>query len=165
MNEDIKISGDNEFSLITAKYSSEMRFALPALQDVQKEFGYIPREGLESLSNHFGCSVAQLYSMATFYKALSLKPKGKHVIKVCDGTACHIRGSNILIDDIKRVLGIEPGDITEDGEYSLELVNCLGACAIAPVMVIDDKYYGQVKAEKLKDILENHVKNKEGDHE
>lgn len=155
---------NNNFSVITDKYSKDKSQVLAALQDMQKEFGYIPRDGLEALALHFDSHVAQLYSMATFYKALSLKPKGRHVIKVCDGTACHIRGANILIDAIKRELDLEPGDVTEDGEYSLELVNCLGSCAIAPVMVIDDKYYGKVKPEKLMEIIKNHGAGKEGNH-
>lgn len=156
MNADTLSSEQSEFNVITDKYDKDIRHALAALQDMQKEFGYIPRAGLEAIAVHFDCHVAQLYAMATFYKALSLKPKGRHVIKLCDGTACHIRGSMVLIDGIKRTLGIDPGDVTEDGEFSLELVNCLGSCAIAPVMVIDDKYYGKVKPDKINEIIENY---------
>lgn len=165
MNENIRNSEDIEYKIITDKYDNNISHALAALQDMQKEFGYVPKEGLEALADYFGCHVAQLYSIATFYKALSLKPKGKHIIKVCDGTACHIRGSTVLIDAIKRVLDIGPGDVTEDGEYSLELVNCLGSCAIAPVMVIDEKYYGKVKPDKIEDIIKAHKQGKEDNHE
>jgi len=158
-------SCDNNYKIITDKYTNDISLALAALQDMQREFGYIPRDGLEALACHFDCHVAHLYSMATFYKALSLKPKGRHVIKVCDGTACHIRGSGLLIDAIKRQLGLDPGDVTEDGEYSLELVNCLGSCAIAPVMVIDDKYYGKVRPDRLKEIIEALGSGREDAHE
>ena len=134
-------------------YPREQRYALAVLQDMQRLFGYVPREGLEKLSVHLDRPLAALYALATFYKALSLKPKGKHIIKVCDGTACHIRGSTNLIGDIKRTLGIGPDETTEDGVFSLELVNCVGACALAPVMVIDGTYYGKVTMESLPGIF------------
>jgi NADH-quinone oxidoreductase subunit E len=145
-----------EIAAIADNYAADRRYALALMQDIQKQIGYIPREGLEIAADHLGCHVAELYGMATFYKALSLKPKGKHIIKLCDGTACHIRGSSVLIDAVKRTLGIEPGDVTEDGEYSLELVNCLGSCAIAPVMLIDDQWYGKMTVEKLPEVLKAH---------
>ena len=135
-------------------YPKERRYALAAMQDMQKLFGYVPRQGLESLADYLGCHLSALYSMATFYKALSLKPKGKHIIKVCDGTACHIRGSVNLIKGIERALGIGPDETTGDGSFSLELVNCVGACALAPVMVIDEKYYGNVTTESLPGIFQ-----------
>ena len=134
-------------------YPNDRRFALAAMQDMQRAYNYIPREGLEALADYLGCPLAGLYSMATFYKALSLKPKGKHIIKVCDGTACHIRGSVNLIGGIFRTLGIGPDETTMDGEFSLELVNCIGSCALAPVMVIDEIYYGKVTMESLPGIL------------
>ena len=143
-----------EINALLDAYPNERRFALAIMQDMQRRFNYIPRAGLEALAKHFDCPLAELYSMATFYKALSLKPKGKHIIKVCDGTACHIRGSVNLIGGICRVLEIEPGETTKDGLFSLELVNCVGACALAPVMVIDEIYYGNVKTESLAEIFE-----------
>ena len=144
----------NEIQGLLDKYPREPRFALAAMQDMQRLFNYVPREGLLALGEHIGRTEAQLYSMATFYKALGLEPKGRHIIKVCDGTACHIRGSGNLISGIGRSLGIGPGETTEDGEFTLELVNCVGACALAPVMVIDGAYYGGVTPEKLPAILE-----------
>jgi len=134
-------------------YPKERRYALAVMQDMQRLFNYVPREGLEALAEHLGCPLSGLYSMATFYKALSLKPKGKHVIKVCDGTACHIRGSVNLVNSIERTLGIGPDETTEDGEFSLELVNCVGACALAPVMVVGETYYGNVTTESLPGIF------------
>lgn len=138
---------------VVERYPADRRHALAILQDLQKQFGYIPREGLSAAAEHLECPVAQLYSMATFYKALSLKAKGRHIIKLCDGTACHIKGSPNLVDGVSRALGIRPGETTEDGLFSLELVNCLGSCAIAPVMVIDEQYYGKMTLERLPGIL------------
>ena len=139
---------------ILEKYPKERRHSLAIMQDMQRLFGYVPKEGLEKLSVYLGCPLMELYSMATFFKALSLKPKGKHVIKVCDGTACHVRGSVNLIDAVKRTLGIEPDETTADRAFSLELVNCVGACALSPVMVIDGKYYGKVTLESLPDVFQ-----------
>jgi len=135
------------------KYPKDRRFALAIMQDLQREYNYIPREGLDALAKYLDCPLSGLYSMATFYKALSLTPKGKHIIKVCDGTACHIRGSVNLISAIERELGIRPGETTGDGEFSLELVNCLGACALAPVIVVDGKYHGNLTPESLPGIF------------
>lgn len=138
---------------IVESYAADQRYALAIMQDMQRKFQYVPKKGLEMLSEHLGCPVSALYSMATFYKALSLVPKGEHIIKCCDGTACHIRGASTLIEGIGRELGIGPGETTADGQFSLETVNCLGSCALAPVMVVDDVYYGKVTLERLKEIL------------
>lgn len=134
--------------------SADRRYALETMQRIQAELNYIPEEALTALAKHLNCYTAELYAMATFYKALSLKPKGRHIIKICDGTACHIRGATNLVTGIERTLGIRPGETTEDGEFSLELVSCLGACAIAPVMVVDGQYHGKVTMEQLPDIFE-----------
>ena len=142
-----------ELTEILHMYPREQRFCLAIMQDMQKKYNYIPREGMEELSDYLSCPLSSLYSMATFYKALSLKPKGRHIIKLCDGTACHIRGSMTLVEGVTRVLGISDGETTEDGLFSLELVNCLGSCALAPVMVVDDTYYGKMTMEKLPGVL------------
>lgn len=138
---------------IIHSYQPDRRYALAIMQDMQREFQYVPREGMEALAEELQCPVSSLYAMATFYKALSLVPKGKHIIKCCDGTACHIRGASTLIDGIRRELKIGPGETTQDGMFSLETVNCLGSCALAPVLVVDDVYYGKVTLEKLKEII------------
>ena len=138
---------------ILRQYPSEQRYCLAIMQDMQRQYNYIPREGMEALSEYLDCPLSSLYSMATFYKALSLKPKGKHIIKLGDGTACHIRGASPLKDGIRRILGINEDETTEDGLFSLELVNCLGSCALAPVLVVDETYYGKMTLEKLPGIL------------
>ena len=151
------VSGE-EISKILSQYPREQRYCLAIMQDIQRKYNYIPREGMEALSEYLGCPLSTLYSMATFYKALSLKPKGRHIIKLCDGTACHIRGASPLRDGISRILGIDAGETTGDGLFSLELVNCLGSCALAPVMVVDETYYGKMTLEKLPGILEEYRK-------
>lgn len=142
-----------EIKNILDKYPHEQRYALAIMQDMQRSFNYIPKEGMIAAAEHLNSSLSSLYSMATFYKALSLNPKGKHIIKLCDGTACHIRGANNLVNGVKNLLGIGDGETTEDGLFSLELVNCLGSCALAPVMVVDDVYYGKMTLEKMPEIL------------
>ncbi|MDR2035675.1 MAG: NAD(P)H-dependent oxidoreductase subunit E [Coriobacteriales bacterium] len=139
---------------ILEAYPPEKRFALAILQDIQHEFNYLPEGSLEVVSARIGTPVAQLFALATFYKALSLVPKGRHIIKVCDGTACHMCGSSSLLVAIKQLLALEPGGRTDDGQFSLECVNCVGSCALAPVMIIDDAYYAKVNTEKLALILD-----------
>ena len=145
-----------DIQAILQAYPPEQRFSLAMLQDMQHKFNYIPREGMEALAVYLGCPLSSLYAMATFYKALSLKPKGRHIIKLCDGTACHIRGSTTLLDGVRRLLGIDAGETSQDGLFSLELVNCLGSCALAPVMVVDGTYYGRMTLEKLPKILDQY---------
>ncbi|MHC9538543.1 MAG: NAD(P)H-dependent oxidoreductase subunit E [Vulcanimicrobiota bacterium] len=142
-----------EVEAVLQKYPKEARFTLAILQDIQRKLNYIPREPLSIIAEHLEIPLSRLYSMATFYKALSLKPKGDVILKVCDGTACHIRSSMVIIDEIKKLLNIEPGETTEDGRFSLETVNCLGSCAIAPVITVNEKYYGKVTPVLLREIL------------
>ena len=151
----MQISMD-EISAILHQYPKEQRYCLAIMQDMQRRYNYIPREGMEALADYLGCPLSSLYSMATFYKALSLKPKGRHIIKLCDGTACHIRGASTLCDGVRRILGIGADETTEDGLFSLELVNCLGSCALAPVLVVDDTYYGKMTMEKLPGVLDQY---------
>ncbi len=145
---------------IADRYGGDRRHALAAMQDMQDEFKYVPREGIELLAGRFGCSVGELYALATFYKALSLKPKGEHVVKVCAGTTCHIRGAGSVRDEVARELGIEVGQTTDDGLFTLEEVHCVGACALAPVMLVDDDLYGDVTLERLPGILASYRREK-----
>ena len=149
----MEVSKENIDEIIHS-YECSQRYALAIMQDMQRRYQYVPKEGLDALAEYLGCPVSSLYAMATFYKALSLVPKGEHIIKCCDGTACHIRGASTLIDGVERELGISPGETTSDGLFSFETVNCLGSCALAPVLVVDDVYYGKVTLEKLKEIIQ-----------
>lgn len=143
----------NDICDILEKYENEKKNSLAMLQDIQRKYNYIPREVMDLLSEQLDVPLSKLYGMATFYKSLSLKPRGRNIIRVCDGTACHIRSSQLLIDEIGGLLGIRPGETSEDGEFTLETVNCLGSCAIAPVMVVNESYYGKVTPAKLRDII------------
>lgn len=138
---------------IIARYDKDPSHSLAAMQDMQDAFNYVPREGLEALSRYFDIPVGQLFALTTFYKALSVKPKGRHIVKICAGTTCHIRGGENIGAGITRELGIEPGDTTDDGEYSFEEVHCVGACALAPVVIVDDELFGNVTLEQLPHIL------------
>lgn len=149
-----------ELTAIVDAYPAKMEYALAMLQDMQHRFGCVPREGITAAASRLSCPESHLYSMVTFYKALSLTPKGKHIIKVCNGTACHIRKSIDLAEDICETLSIRPGGTTADGLFSLELVNCVGACALAPVMLIDNTYYGNLTRKKLKKILASYLEEK-----
>ncbi len=116
-----------------------------ALQDIQAEFGYIPCEAVEKLCIRLGVPISKAFSAATFYKAFSLEPKGDVIVRVCTGTACHIRGAQTLVDEICAALGIGPGGTTKDFAFTLETVNCVGACAMAPVVSVNGKYHGNVQ--------------------
>lgn len=141
---------------ILNRHPNQPRYTLAILQDIQKEYRYIPREALHKVSSYLNVPLSKLYSMATFYKALSLVPKGENIITVCDGTACHVRASSVVLEQIEKYLKIMPGETTDNGKFSLQIVNCLGACAIAPVMVVNDKYYGKVTPKMIKKILNNY---------
>ncbi|HOS69228.1 MAG TPA: NADH-quinone oxidoreductase subunit NuoE [Bacillota bacterium] len=138
---------------IVNKYERDRKHILAMLQDIQREYNHIPREAMNVLSEQLDVPLCKLYGIATFYKSLSLRPKGRNIIKVCDGTACHIRSSQLIMDELEKLLGIKPGETSRDGEFTLETVNCLGSCAIAPVMVINETYYGKVTPAKLRDII------------
>jgi len=116
-----------------------------ALQDIQAEFGYVPGEAVELLCQHLDVPISKAFSVATFYKAFSLEPKGDVIIRICTGTACHIRGSQTLVDEVCTALGIRPGGTTKDRKFTLETVNCVGACAMAPVVSVNAKYHGSVQ--------------------
>ena len=135
------------------RYPAEKRFSLAIMQDMQREFNYVPREAMNAISEYLQIPLSKLYGMATFYKALSLNPKGKYVIKVCDGTACHIRSSMVILSELKKLLGIQAEEITPDGLFSIETVNCVGACALAPVMVINGEYHGKLTPQDIAGII------------
>lgn len=126
---------------------------LSLLHDVQEEYKYLPESVLREISRKTGKPLIELYRVATFYKAFSLTPEGKHKIITCSGTACHVRGSNSIAREISRILGIEPGCTSPDGEYTFETVNCVGACALAPVVILDGKYYPNMTVRKVRNLL------------
>lgn len=142
-----------DIDAILNKYPGEPRYLISILQDVQACYQYISEENMILVCDHLGVPLTQVWSVATFYKAFSLKPQGEHKIRVCQGTACHLKGSHRLVENLSRELGVQAGDTTEDLKFTLETVNCLGACALAPVAVVDEKYYAKVTAQKLDKVI------------
>ena len=148
-----EIQVPDEIGIIIQSYPGEKRYILAMMQDLQRKCNYLPREALEQIARHVHEPLARVYALATFYKAFSLAPRGRYHIKVCDGTACHIKSSAVIIDQINGTLGIKPGDTAADGIFSLETVNCVGACAIAPVVVINDKVHSKVTSSGIVVII------------
>lgn len=126
-----------------------------ALEEIQERFRYLPPEALILASERLGVPLSQAYSVATFYNAFSLKPKGKHCLNVCMGTACHVRGSVQILDRLESKLGIRNGGTTRDHLFTLETVNCLGACALGPIVVTDGEYSGQMTPQKTDQLLKS----------
>ncbi len=139
---------------ILAKYADEAGMVIGALQDVQSEFNYLPEDALIHMSRKADIPLSRLYAVARFYNGFSLTPRGKHIIRVCQGTACHLRGGGKIADAVSRELGIGSGETTKDRMFTLERVNCLGACALAPVVTIDDTYHGRMTASKMIGLIE-----------
>lgn len=125
------------------------------MQAVQKECQYLPREVLVHLSSRLNVPLTQVYGIATFYSTLSLQPRGRHIINICTGTACHLKGSYRVVNQLGSKLGISTGETTADRMFTLETVNCVGACALAMVAVIDDQYYPGTSAGKLSEIIDS----------
>jgi NADH:ubiquinone oxidoreductase subunit E len=127
---------------------------IEVLQDVQEICGYIPQDAMKTVAKELGVPLMEVYRAANFYKAFTLKPRGKNVFTICTGTACHVRGSDLLIDQVKGQLKVEPGDTTTDGLFTVECVNCLGACALAPIVVQNGSYMDHMTPAKLRKIIE-----------
>jgi len=140
---------------ILEKYGYDKGSLVPILQDTQAEFGYLVRETLSEISMGLNVPLSQVYSVATFFRSFSLKPRGRHLINVCLGTACHVRGAVRILETIERDAEIKPGETSEDLRFSLETVNCVGACALGPIVIIDGKYSGEMKIDKVKPLLDS----------
>jgi NADH:ubiquinone oxidoreductase subunit E len=132
---------------------SQPQQLVEVLQDVQEAFGYVPQEAMTAVSRELGVPLIEVSRVAHFYKAFSLRPRGRHVVTVCMGTACHVRGAPRMLDQVKGELGIEPGQTTQDRMFTLERVNCLGACALGPVVVLDGEYHPKMTPNKLRELL------------
>lgn len=128
---------------------------IEVLQDVQQSHGYISEEAASAVSRRLGLPLIEVYRVANFYKAFSLRPRGEHVITVCMGTACHVRGAARMLDEVAGQLGIQPGETTEDGLFTIERVNCLGACALGPVVVLDGVYHHHMTPGKLRKLIQS----------
>ena len=144
---------NQKVAAIIDEHKSDKGQLISILQDVQAELHYLPKGSLIQVSDTMDIPLSRVYSVATFFKAFSLKPRGKHLIDVCLGTACHVRGAPKLLDQLERSLRISRGETTSDFKFTLETVNCMGCCALGPVVRIDGEYFGQMKSDKVDLIL------------
>lgn len=140
---------------VFASYQGEKNELIPVLQDVQEELGYLPEEAMCEVARFVGLPEAKVFGVATFYARFHLEPRGEYIIRLCCGTACHVRGAAKIADKLKSLLDIDVGGTTEDMKFTYEEVACIGACALAPVMVINDTPYGRLSTDRIKDILDS----------
>jgi len=144
----------NQVDLIVDKYQEKRTALISILHDIQGRYKYLPDEALKMVASRLRMDINEIYGVATFYKSFTLIPQGKHSITLCLGTACHVRGGPKILRELKGFLHIEPGQTTADKQFSLNVVNCLGVCAIGPVMMVDRKFYGEMNPIRAKKIIE-----------
>lgn len=145
---------------IIKRYDNEKSCLLAILTDVQAEYNWLPPDALKLVAEKLNVPLIDVYGVASFYHAFSLTPRGKHIITVCQGTACHVRGAPTVLNRIQGTLDIAPGCTTKDAQFTLETVNCLGACALAPIVVVDGNYHGQATTQKADAIIARYTKRK-----
>jgi len=145
-----------EIDQIVEKYAGEEGVLIQLLLDVQKELNWVPKEAIKRISERLQVPLSQIYRVASFYKSMSLRPRGRHLVNVCLGTACQVRDGPRVMDRVSQVLGINPGETTPDMKFTLERVNCLGCCALGPTVKIDEDYYGKIAPAKVEEILEGY---------
>ncbi len=151
---------------IIARYNNDSAKLIPMLQAIQDEYRYLPEEVMAFVAVSLGISPAKVYGVATFYCHFALQPKGKHIIRVCDGTACHVKRSEDIIDAIRAKLGLsENENTTPDMLFTLETVSCLGACGLAPVVVINDEVHGEMNRAKVNELIDSIIKKEAGDEQ
>lgn len=141
---------------ILAGYDRSRGNIIPVLQSIQRELGYVPLPAVEEVASYFGVPAVEVYSVVTFYNQFRLTPPGRHQVKVCMGTACHMKGGHIILDSWERRLGIKVGETTEDREFSLERVACVGCCTIAPVVLVDETVHGKMTPTRVDGLLFAH---------
>jgi NADH-quinone oxidoreductase subunit E len=150
---DTKYDLQSKIEEIVGEYGARPTALIMILQDIQKHYRYLPEEALRAVAKSMKLPLAQIYGVATFYRAFTLKPTGKNHICVCTGTACHVRQAVVIVDKLERDLGISAGETTANGEVSLETVNCLGACALGPLVTANGVYYGNMTVNKVDKML------------
>ena len=155
-----KVKEQQETGEILEKYQYKPDLIISVLQDIQGQKNYLPQDSLEYVSEKMKIPLSKIYKLATFYKAFSLTPRGKHLVSLCLGTACHVRGAPGIVEEMERILGIKRGETTKDKQFTLETVNCLGACALSPLMVIDGKYFGKMTPNQANSIIKRYSETK-----
>ncbi|MDZ7332990.1 MAG: NADH-quinone oxidoreductase subunit NuoE [candidate division KSB1 bacterium] len=144
---------------IIAANGSTRAGIISILHEIQAQYNYLPEQPLRYVAQKLNIPLIDIYSIASFYHAFSLKPRGKHLIQCCLGTACHVRGSHRVLDELERRLGIRAGETTPDNQFTLKTVNCLGACALGPIVVVDQDYHGNTRVQKVAAILAKYSDN------
>lgn len=134
-------------------YGGKEGFLIQLLLDIQQEFNWIPKEAIQRVSTRLQIPISHIYRVISFYKVLSLEPSGRHVIQVCLGTACHVRGGPRILDEVEKLLGVKAGATTKDLKFTVKRVNCIGCCALGPVMTVDKDYHGKLTPDRVKEIL------------
>ena len=153
---------EEQLKAVFASYKGEKNELIPVLQDVQEELGYLPEEAMQRVARFVRVPESKVFGVATFYARFHLNPRGKHIVRLCCGTACHVRGAKKVADKVKDVLKIGVGETTGDMKFTYEEVACIGACGLAPVMTIDEKTFGKLNPEKTRDIIEKFDPEPEG---
>jgi NADH-quinone oxidoreductase subunit E len=148
---------EERLTQVLAPYRGQKGASIPALQKVQEVFGYLPEETLPEIAKILGLTKNELFGVASFYAQFRFERQGEHVVKVCQGTACHVRGGRRILETVEQELGIHPGETTPDYKFSLERVACFGSCALAPVMVMDKTVYGRMTRAKARQILGSYL--------
>jgi len=154
MSEVVEATMEQRVDAIVDRYGANKQFSLAVLQDTQKTYNYLPREALDHIAKRLDISLGEVYRLATFFAAFSLQPKGDYIIKVCLGTACHVQGGPRILDQLERDLNIKAGQTTADGKFSVEAVRCLGACALAPVLLVNEDVHGKVSGASASKLVE-----------
>jgi len=149
----IEVDVKEKMKEIFPHYSGKREELIPILQDTQAEFRYLPAEAMHKISRFLRIPESIIYGVVTFYAQFKLVPSGKNVVRVCRGTACHVRGGARILREVERNLGLKPGETTEDLEYSLETIACIGACALAPTMTVEKETYGQMTTKKVAEVF------------
>ncbi len=150
-----EIAVKDQVNEILTSYSGREDELIPILQDIQQRLGYLPEESMKIVADYLNLPESSVFGVATFYAFFKLVPTGKNVVRVCRGTACHVRGGARILREVQKKLDIEPGNSTPDLEYYLETVACIGACALAPTMVVNEDTYGQMTSKKVSEIFSN----------
>jgi NADH:ubiquinone oxidoreductase subunit E len=154
------MADQDKLETILSRYDGGAADLIPVLHDIQEEFNYLPKDELKIVAHRLNVPLTQVYSVATFYKGFSLEPLGVHHVRVCRGTTCHLHGGTRLQEGVSRRLGIEPGQTTQDGQFSLEGVKCVGKCGAAPVLAVDEDFFGEVGVDTLTKIIKTYRKPK-----
>lgn len=153
------VAPERDISEIVSEYPAKPSSLIPILQDSQDKYGYLPRDVMEQIGEYLDLPESKVYGVATFYAQFRFEPLGDHLVKICHGTACHVKGAESITETLENELGIDTGETTEDGTFTLERVACLGCCSLAPVIMVDDTAHGNLTRDKLKDVITQYKEN------